>query len=602
MKKRKIPTQAEYDAALKDFVKNMWPEYEGVRRPYGKQPELFFESLNPKPHQHNVDVVLAIGGRRSGKTLGMSVRCWQIALENPGCTIIAGSNVFNDFRQNVLEKYWMPAFSKHEPWDSPLILKSYTEHRKEIRFTNGSMVYVPPFKEWRRIRGKEAILSVIDEASQIEDAQVFEELGRSMSGKGEFRQIILTTNPEETFGWLYDTFSLKQFEPGYDGTPMPIGPECFCQYCTECIKPQNKMQKIEWVDEKCPQCSTKKKNKCPGRQHYYRVVFMNPEDNPTLPTTYLADQMGMLDAEKFSVYSAGQIKQLRVGKVYHNYSKANLFEYDIPVDFEKNIFWCVDFNRKPQCSVICQEDVLDKFIGVLDEIVEWESGPEEVALAFAERYRGFKKTVYLVGDPAGLNLTGATNKREVTRYQYIYDILTDKELGNDFDVKILTRKIKGQTKVYLKERIDNINVLLKDYTNVVRLKINPKLSWTRASLEGTLWKNNTKNLELDQRYDNRAKEATDFSKVYPVTHPADALTYYIAKRWPLKKDTKGNPYIQIPGEVVLELTPQGVIENLYRATEQKEHDSESLLSYLEELAAFEDPEDTPLATFYGNYF
>lgn len=599
---RKLPqTKAEYDALLAEFVKNMWPErVDGEPRgPIGRQPEVFIEKMNPRPHLHDVDVVLIIGGGRGGKTLVASIRAWQYALENPGCSLIVGSRYFTDFRQNVLEKYWQPAFTNEKEWDSGLIAKPWNEHRKEIRFTNKSLCYLIQLDKWQRIRGKEGLFIFVDEASLIEEAEGFEEACRRMSGSGAVRQILLTTNPEESFGWLYDTFNLGQFEPGYDGPEVPIGPECFCHFCTQCLLPKNGKKKIEYIEGECPDCGYKKKLACPGRQRYFRVIFMNPEENTSLPESYMGTQMGVMDEAKFEVYTGGKIKELRKGKVYHCYTKQNVFINKVEVDYDKDIFWAIDWNRRPQCSVIIQEDIgKEKVIGILDEIVIWEVGPEEIAHRFMSKFPNFKKTIYIVGDPAGLNLQGNTNKDEVNRFQYIYNVLVE----GGYNVEIITQKIKGKTKVNKSNRLDNVNFLLRDNKNVIRLKVNPTCSRIMRSLEGVTFKNDSKTLEFNESGDRSAREATDHGKPFIMTHPADALGYYVMKRWPLVKDNSGNMFIQIPGEVVVDFTAKGYIERLYQEELRKAApERQSFRDWIDEINELEPEDQSQFASFWPDF-
>lgn len=549
-------------------VFKVWPEVPGF--PYGPRPKqklLFIEELpdedtwveDPsgemvnlkRPHYHPIDAVLYQGGARGGKSAASVARSLSFLLKYPGSTAIIGAISYPVLKRTML-KEWGNRFKRRSPWDDykykdRVLIKKPTQNDMSAVLANGSQAFFLHLTDDEILRGIDADIIAFEEASLIPSESSFEELGRRLSGrKGPVRQIILTTNPTSRGGWLDEKFKLHQLRSNFTGVPEPICKPCNCHLCTKC--------KAEYEDGRCPNCDHPKANDCPGNQVWMRVIQTKSSDMDVIPEDYVESMEAFMDEKTHRVFVGGSTEDVRAAEVYKSYSEDNVFKTDQPLDMDKDLIWTLDFNFEPQCSVICQEhETTAGFqIKVLDEIVRWNALPSDAANAFCKhpevvKWSESNRTVYIYGDPAGLYGTG--NNLVPSFYKTIHEIL----LKQGFDVKIMMHRpdkdaaIKEPVKIPVAGRVDAVNAMLRK-DDQIRLMINPRCQNLRRSLSEVRWSEDGKN--IDKAIDRRA--ARKQADVSVMTHPTDALGYYVYKRFPVLKNKSGMPFIQFPGDAVYE--------------------------------------------------
>lgn len=289
-------------------------------------------------------------------------------------------------------------------------------------------------------------------------------------------------------------------------------------------------------------------------------------DNPHLPEDYVSSMMKSMDEKTAAIFVAGRTDiDLRESYVYRAFTEENnVYEEEVDINYEKPIFWSLDFNMDPQCSVICQEVEEDgKFcIRVVDEIVKWNSLPEHAAKVFCERYSQYTQgnnPVYIYGDPAGLWGTG--DGLVMSSYEKIKQVL----VAAGFQVKVIMKRpdptnkdplTKQRIKIPVSERIETVNAMLCNANGEVRLKINPRCVNLIMSLAGLQTTEDGKG--IDKRVDKNAGRATNKNEAHLMTHPTDALGYYVYKRFPIIKGRDGITFFQIPGESSVQLKGNSV--------------------------------------------
>jgi hypothetical protein len=570
------------------------------------------------PHKHDLDVVLMYGGARGSKSAGAVAAGISYMLRYPGIDIMIGCEQYKHLERTALNDY-KKLFTVVADWDHPLILPrggKPTTHDKTIKLINGSTCWCMHFADYTILRGANLGFAHIEEASLLKDKSVMGEVLRRMSNnRVKQKQIFLTSNPEETHGWLYDEFKLEQFEPGYEGPPIPIRPPCNCQYCQTCLN----MKVGEFLyNEKgfCPECNGKKETDCPGNQDYWRVIFVDSTDNAHLSQSYRQTQKLSTSAAEFALYSEGQVIELRAGKVYEPFKrKHNVLPANVPLDYDLPLFWNHDFNISFMCSDIIQEVGEDPI--VFDEIVIPEKGPKEAAIEFLNRYGYYNQTIYLIFDPAAFNRS-ITGDDGGIRIKIMRDVLENpQKYGFPDDVLPkhvveLTRKEEGQTKVLVSSRVDSVNTLLDDGAENHRLKINPSCVWTIRSLEALKWAENNGKPVIDVSVDKAAAKHPDKSTVRTLSHPTDALGYYVYKRFPVVSRKLARQYAYLPGAPGIETDPEGVFSTREEPVKEKEDPKlvftmsggetdptkVSLLKFLELGGAFDQPEDNPFLGFW----
>lgn len=546
----------------------------------------------------------------SGMARGM-----HLALKYPGINIICGAKTFTDVRDLMINEL-KKMLSIHKEWDHPLVERYPTEHRKTLELINGSKFTFLHFEDVIRLRGREAGAIIMEEVTQLKDVLAFQEMIRRLSFTGvPILQIILLTNPPEERDWVYDTFQLKQFSPNYEGDPIPIGPACKCHLCQKCLYPSTDdieklgkvSEEVEYIENKCPKCGHDKefyiiKNKftpegkityCPGKQHYWRVIKTASHDNPHLPSTYIQNTMESTDKATANLYVMGVWEDIRKGFVYWAHGSHNLLQQKKEIDFNKELIWSFDFNTAFQCSVICQTEGTEdnENVYVLDEIIIPETkpnGPQYIAAEFINRIRSqpegstYQGPINIYGDPNGWNrLMGSS---EASYYQII---LNELQLAG-FKLKIMVRKIPGKTMIPIITKVNSLNMMLRDMRGKVRIFINKEqCPWLIASLEGVKWKETGKH--INDNCDTYAVRDPNKSQPRTLTHPADALAYFVAKKFPIIQDEIIYPFAQVPGEEIIQLTPEGIKNKLINNVEIIEKKPISLMDQLEKMGMLEDP-------------
>lgn len=582
----------------------LWPNPKPGEKygPTEKQKQLFIADMPEaiKPHLHPKDITLFIGGSQSGKSLTAMVLAIKTCLEVPGVTIVYGAKVYRDLYDIVITKM-KDMFTIRDPWDHPIIRSAPNEHNKVLEFINSSKILFMHLDEVLRLRGRTVDMLIIEECTQLSDSKSFEEASRRMSSiKLPILQIVLLTNNPENRNWVYEKFALKQFMPAYkqSGLPrIPIGQPCSCHLCQKCLFPSQdqldlgiKSEEIEFINHICPKCKNKqefyinqnKKMYCPGKQEYWRVIKISSQDNPHLPGSYVQDNLAAMDKETAALYIYGEFIELRKGYVYWAFTDENILPTHRKIDWHKNLIWSFDFNTSFQCSVICQEEKENEkdIVFVVDEVVIPETkpnGPQYIVAQFIyqlkqqstpEEYENFKQNykVEIYGDPNGYNRNLGSS--EATYYQVIFNEL--KKEGFNLQIKV-SRKVtgrKGKGPLPVITKVNNLNMMLRDKEGNKKVFVNPHCAYLIAGLDGVRFKPDGKT--IDVLPDKNAAESTDKSIIFSLTHPTDALAYYISKRFPLIDESELiNPFLLSPNEESIQLTDQGIVEKKFKQVEEK---------------------------------
>lgn len=172
-----------------------------------------------------------------------------------------------------------------------------------------------------------------------------------------------------------------------------------------------------------------------------------------------------------------------------------------------------------------------------------------------EDYKYGEYPVYIYGDPAGLYNTG--DGLIVSYYEKVKTVLQE----SGFKVKVMMKKptkeeferYKMRVKIPVSERIEAVNAMLCSAEDPprIRIKLNPKCENLIKSLSELQFTEDGKN--IDKTVDKKAGRSGNKAKPLLMTHPTDALGYYIYKRFPVLKKRKGMVFFQVPGESIVEL-------------------------------------------------
>lgn len=575
----------------------------------------------------------------------------EYAFKYWGSRGLVGAKTFGDVKSIIIESKWgyRDLLSIKDAWDHPAVISYPTDHRKVLilqPYKNApkhhwSEIEFFHFDDWERVRGRNIDWARFEEMSQVKIADIIDELPRRMrSDIMPCSHCIATTNPPESLThWSISKWNVDQHLDNYEGEPGFIGQPCNCQFCQVCLGFE--LGEYPYDDDgfctnpKCPDIKdtglpAKRdeyeidgiKTFCPGNQYYWRLMFSSALDNPHVRPDFLQTLKGSSDSRIFQLYAMGKPTELNANNVFSAFSQLNVRDQNKPVDYEKDLFWSFDFNNRPQCSVILQEEYNEdgtlNYIDQLDEIILFDikemlervdrergASPEHVALEFMNRYPDFKNTIYMYGDPTAINKT--SGPLEVTKYQIIYNMLTEK----GYKVVMMVRKTKDKRMIPIIDRVNNANIIFKDHLNTMRFFINPQCKYTIMSVKDLKWDKTGENTDK-KLIDENARRTTKvilpedvYKTVLFVSHPADALTYYFYQRFPLIKTEKAL-FFTVPGDSTVIMGSDGTMirRDQVKDTLITEH-KESILETLQRTLNVSDishQEDEKYISDFSTYF
>lgn len=189
------------------------------------------------------------------------------------------------------------------------------------------------------------------------------------------------------------------------------------------------------------------------------------------------------------------------GRVYYPFDR-NVHVQDCPFNPRLPIHIGMDFNIDPMSAIVMQEQPNGE-IWVVDEAVLYGSNVQETADELARRYYKHMAQITIYPDPAG-------NNRNHDRGETSLDILRDAGFSN-----ILFKRKHP----LVQDRVNTVNRLLRSADGEIVLKIDRSCRKFIESLEQTIYKEGTR--EVD--------------KTKGTEHAADAFGYFADYRHPMRK-------------------------------------------------------------------
>jgi len=195
----------------------------------------------------------------------------------------------------------------------------------------------------------------------------------------------------------------------------------------------------------------------------------------------------------------GQYLNLQGGLVYSAFRRAENVA-DLSVNKHEPLFWALDFNVDPMCSIVAQ--VERGTVKVLDEIVLRHASTLEACQEFHRRFPEHFAGVVIYGDASGnhQHTTGTSD----------YQIIRDYFRAN-YNTRLLYKVPKANPNV--RERITLTNSKLRSATGEVRLLVSKNCKELIKDLEQVSYKPDSN--VIDKERDRRR------------THLSDALGYLL---------------------------------------------------------------------------
>lgn len=408
----------------------------------------------------------------SGKSRALCYEALKLSYQNCGCTGVIGAPTYPMLRDSTLKA----------------LLELLEENKVPYRFRKsedsidilepGSHILLRPLDFFERIRGTNLAWFGIDELTYCKE-ESWLRLEARLRDRTATRLCGFASWTPKGFDWVYDRF---------------IG-----------------------------------SNKKP--EH----VAFRAEQNRALP----ADFYGRLK----SSYNERFYRQEALGEYLNVFSGQAYYAFDRRAQVGKikynplhPIWWAVDFNVNPMCSVIGQ--TINGVVRVLDELVM----PQSHTLAHCDEFlartekwlllreepedpnnipnediqnglveeRPVPLNVYVYGDPSGDQHKTSASRTDWEHIKRFFDRNTDR-----FKVQFRVPSKAGP----VKDRVNCVNAMLRNYAGQRRLFLTPACRELATDLEQMVWKvdpHGTTLSELDKRDPMRS-------------HTSDALGYYIVR-------------------------------------------------------------------------
>lgn len=222
--------------------------------------------------------------------------------------------------------------------------------------------------------------------------------------------------------------------------------------------------------------------------------------SPFIPNEEIEAARADMDDKSFSQEFLASFEVMS-GRVYHSFDRklhVGSFEFN-----ESLPIWVgQDFNIDPMSSVIMQPQ-LDGSVQVIDELVLRGSNTEEVCTELEKKYWRNLKQVVLFPDPAGAY-------RQHARGESDLDIFRERGFKN--------QKFHKKHPP-IADRVNAVSRMLKAADGKVRLRIDSKCVHLIKSLEQTIYKKHSREIDKDANTE----------------HSSDAIGYCIQYMFPIRK-------------------------------------------------------------------
>jgi hypothetical protein len=222
--------------------------------------------------------------------------------------------------------------------------------------------------------------------------------------------------------------------------------------------------------------------------------------SPFIPPEEVEAAMQDMDDKSFNQEFNASFETMS-GRVYHAFDR-KIHVQPCPFNESAPIWVGQDFNIDPMSSVIIQPQS-DGSIAVIDEVVLRGSNTEEVAEEIEKRYWRQMSQIILFPDPAGAY-------RQHARGESDLDIFREK----GFKKQRYHRKHPP-----IADRVNSVNRMLRSADGQVRFKCDPKAKHLISSLEQTIYKRGSREIDKDA----------------DVEHSGDALGYCVHYQFPIRK-------------------------------------------------------------------
>jgi len=376
----------------------------------------------------------------SGKSQALCQEAIRLSYLNPGRQGLIGAPTYPMLRDATLTSFIEALVSngiRHELNKSELVL---------VMKDTGSRIYFRSVDDFERLRGTNLAWFGVDELTYtVEEAWLRLE-GRLRDPKAQRLSGFAVWTPKG-FDWVYRKF-IRQPVDGYD---------------VVLAKPYENRHVLDKI----------------------------PDFYQRLKNSY--------DAKFFGQEVLGEYLNVQAGVVYEAFQRTRNMQV-VELDQEAPLFWALDFNVDPMCSIVAQKKGDE--IRVLDEIVLSRASTSQACEEFHGRYPNHQAGIVIYGDASGQRLQTAGT----TDYQIIKEYFRQTAYRNvKFRVPASNPSVR--------ERVALVNAKLFSANEDVQLFIHPRCKGLIADFEEITFKPDSN--VIDKEKDPKR------------THLSDALGYVI---------------------------------------------------------------------------
>jgi hypothetical protein len=234
----------------------------------------------------------------------------------------------------------------------------------------------------------------------------------------------------------------------------------------------------------------------------YAAIMAKPFENRHLLSQtpdFYERLKGSYDEKFYQQEVLGSYLALTGGKVYWNFSR-NDHVADLKPERNQTLFWALDFNVDPMCSIIAQR--AGGVVRVLDEIFLRSATTNDACKEFLAKFPEHNAEVIVYGDASG--------------YQQQTTGSTDYEMVRDFFAAHGTTPVRygaPRSNPQIRDRVNLTNAMLRSAAGNIGLLVDRKCKELIKDLEQVSYKEDSNQIDKDR---DRMR-----------THLSDALGYLL---------------------------------------------------------------------------
>jgi len=400
----------------------------------------------------------------SGKSLALVYEALKLAYENPGCMGLIGAPTY---------KMLMDVVQTHFFRELHLLGIEFDFHKQQNKLEfrdNGSTIIFRAVEEVDHLRGTNLAWFGLDEATYCRNGEYAwnQLLARLREPRATRKEGFAVFTPRG-FDWVHDFFVAR-------GNPE------------------------------------------------YQLFRASMLDNPALDKDYYERLAASYDEKLYRQEVYAEFLNIHSGHVYYAFSR-DLHVPKDPVEPDPRlpIYWTLDFNISPACSVIAQvideSTMVDRQLGhrkarinVIDEIYLKDARTPDVCEEFIDRLRKMKLSsspipLFLYGDASGRNRQRASNSEGAASdwdaIKYHLKNVTTPFVQPNYRVRARNQSIR--------DRVASVNKMLRSFSGDISMTIDKRCKHLIKDLESVSWAEGAYAV-----IDDRNKE---------LTHMSDALSY-----------------------------------------------------------------------------